>query len=171
MPAEAIPKGSTTQSAMTWVVDHQLHRAPDALVRRDIASNVGALAQATKIDPARLATLGRPLLSLLDDPEPAVRAEACAGFELLAARCLYKDAFEEALVVVDALAAHDVNLDMQSARRWQCLAALDCDEIQRFLFSPPVSIAEIEELLLATSSEASPLDEGDEHLIDTCASY
>ena len=53
-----------------------------------------------------------------------MRAEAFASFELLASRCLYKDAYPETMVVVDALAARNINLDMQSARRWQCLAAL-----------------------------------------------
>ena len=52
-----------------------------------------------------------------------MRAEAFASFELLASRCLYKDAYPETMVVVDALAARNINLDMQSARRWQCSAA------------------------------------------------
>jgi len=123
-PEELIPRGTTTQAAAAWLAENAVFRSPDALVRRDVASSIGALTMATRGDPGRLARLAEPLLVLLDDAEPAVRAEAFASFDFLCSQALNGKAYADALVHADALAARNINLDMQSARRWACLTAL-----------------------------------------------
>lgn len=124
LPKELIPRGSTTQAALKWLIENELFRSPDALVRRDVASSLARLTMQTMVDRARLATLALPLLPLLDDPEPAVRAEAAASFDFLCSNTLNGKIYDRALVYADALAARNINLDMQSARRWACLTAL-----------------------------------------------
>jgi len=124
LPKALIPRGSTTQAALKWLIENQLFRSPNALVRRDVASNLARLTMQTTVDRARLATLALPLLPLLDDPEPAVRAEAAASFDFLCSNTLNGKVYDHALVYADALAARNINLDMQSARRWACLTAL-----------------------------------------------
>lgn len=124
LPPETIPIGASTQAATAWVVQNEVHRSPDCLVRRDVASSIGKLAMETRSNRATLTRLAWPLLSLLDDEEPAVRAEAWASFDFLASQATNGQAHAEALIVVEALCARNVNLDMQSARRWECLTAL-----------------------------------------------
>jgi hypothetical protein len=124
MPAELVPIGGTTQSAAAWVVDHGFHRSPLALVRRDVASYLGQLAMHTRNDRRRLAVIAKPMLVLLDDREPAVRAEAAASIDFLCAQTFDRQAYAEALFYADALVARAINVDMQSARRWECLTAL-----------------------------------------------
>jgi hypothetical protein len=125
LPNELVAQGRTTQAAAAWLIDNGFHCSPDALVRRDVASSVGLLASHTRADPARLATIVEPSLVLLDDPEPAVRAEAAAAFDLLSSRALNCGAYAEALVYANALAARHLNWDVQSARRWLCLTAAE----------------------------------------------
>jgi tetratricopeptide (TPR) repeat protein len=124
LPKELSPRGSTTQAALKWLLENELFRSPDALVRRDVASKIAVLTMQTMVDRARLATLAEPLLVLLDDPEPAVRAEAAASFDVLCSNTLNGKVYERALVYAEALAERNLNLDMQSARRWACLTAL-----------------------------------------------
>ncbi len=132
IPPEVHPKGATTQAAMSWMIDKGLHRSPDALVRRDVASSIAPIARQTMIQRARLATIAVPTLSLLDDPEPAVRAEAAASFDFLCSQTFNKQAYPAALPYAEALCARGINLDVQSARRWECLAALGrMDEAER----------------------------------------
>ena len=78
----------------------------------------------TRQGGARLAGLAEPLLVLLDDVEPAVVAEAVASFDFLCSQALNRQIYDGALVYADALAARNINLDMQSARRWACLTGL-----------------------------------------------
>ena len=124
MPEEVVPLGGTTQSAAAWVVDHGFHRSPLALVRRDVASYLGQLAMHTRHDRRRLAVITKLMLALLDDPEPAVRAEAAASIDFLCSQTFDWQAYAEALFYADALFARDINADMQAARRWECLTAL-----------------------------------------------
>jgi hypothetical protein len=124
MPEQTVPVGRTTQAAMQWLVDERLHESPDPLVRHDAAGYVATLMGETQGDCARLARIALPLLALLDDPEPAVRVQASASFDYLANHALRHEVYAETLPIVEALCAHDVNLDMQHARRWECLFAL-----------------------------------------------
>jgi hypothetical protein len=101
-----------------------LHRSPDPLARRDVAALLERLVVHTSAAPVRLARIAEPALVLLDDPHLAVRARAAVAFDGLCAEVFHSQAYELALRYADALCRHDVNLDLQSARRWECLAAL-----------------------------------------------
>jgi hypothetical protein len=128
IPRDVRPQGSTTQAAMAWIVGRAMHRASDPLVRRDMAGYIAEIAGETRIARARLASLAEPAMSLLEDPEPAVRAEAAASFDFLCGQALDFADYEVALPYARALAAGRFNLDLQHARLWACFSALGRDE-------------------------------------------
>ena len=125
LPAEISGRGSTTQAVMQWLVDEQIHQSSDPLVRLKAAELIGDLVNSTVDQPVRLARIAEPTLVLLDDPEPAVRLQAAASFELLASSLFCRQAYEAALLYADEQAKHGFNLDIVQARRSECLTALD----------------------------------------------
>lgn len=128
LPRPPSVAASTTQSAAKWIVEHGLHQSPDPVVRRDVAELLAALTRATTVAVVRLAEAAAPLVALLDDDEPAVVAKAAPSADLLCSKLFYHHDYEAALTLCEALSRQGFNLDIQSARRWECLAVLGRDD-------------------------------------------
>ncbi len=128
LPGPVAAQGSTTQAAMKWIIKQGLHTSPDSVVRRSVADEVLAMVRSTSGEPVRFAGLGAPLLGMLQDSEPAVRARAAIAFDLLASKLFYFQAYEAAQSMAAALAEGGFNLDIQLARQWECFAAVGRDE-------------------------------------------
>lgn len=64
------------------------------------------------------------LREAISDSEPFVREMAREALDALAAKLVGDRAYEHALPVVELAIAHDINLPLQYARRWECRVAL-----------------------------------------------
>jgi hypothetical protein len=128
VPPDAPPTGTTTQAAMAWMTERNMHCSPDPLVRRDVAGYVARLTRETLVAQDRFAGVALEAVNLLDDVEPAVRAEAAASFDFLCGQLIEDADYETALLVANTLASRSINLDVQRARLWLCLSALGREE-------------------------------------------
>jgi hypothetical protein len=125
---EVSAKGTTTHSALRWLIDNGLPTAEDPLVRWSTAQEFQNIVRQTSSATARLFEVSGPVLVLLDDKEPAVASSAAVAFDALCQRLFNHQDYEEALALADVLGAHGFNLDLQQARRWECLSALGRDD-------------------------------------------